>query len=74
MTKNYVKEPFVVCTDPDIPVVNAIIKYTNCIKMIRTHQFGVFLKELSFPTATLEVTDSLQVAQIFFKTFVSSIK
>ena len=51
------------CTDPDIPVVNAI-KYTNCIKMIQTHQFGA--KELSFPTVTLEVTDSLQVAQIFF--------
>ena len=39
--------------------------------MIQTHQFGA--KKLSFPTVTLEVTDSLQVAQIFLKTFVSNI-
>ena len=50
MTKNYAYEPFVVCADPDKPVANAITKYTNCIKMIQTHQFGVFVKELIFPT------------------------
>ena len=27
-TENYIKEPFVVCTYQDKPVVNAIIKYT----------------------------------------------
>ena len=42
----YRKEPFVVC--PDKPVVNATIKYTSCIKINKTQQFGGVSKGLPF--------------------------
>ena len=42
---------FIVCANPDKPLVNAIIKYIKLhIKMIRTLQFGGVLKRVLFPT------------------------
>ena len=48
LAENYMyrKEPFVVC--PDKHVVNATIKYTSCIKIYKTHQFGGGSKGLLF--------------------------